>query len=41
MAYKKKDYMKHTCYKEDSQPYIDIIRDLNIRDKGNPERLKS
>ena len=41
MASKKNDYMNHTCYKEDSQPYIDIIRDLNISDKGNPERLKS
>ena len=41
MAAMKSDYMNHINYKEDSDSFIGIIKELNCSEKDNSERLKS
>lgn len=41
MSTNRNDYLNNLCYREYTKPLLDIIRDLNIPDKGNEERIKS
>ncbi len=41
MSTSRNDYINHLCYKKNTEPLLNIIRELNSTDKGNEERLQS
>lgn len=41
MSARKSDYMNQQCYKEEADPYYNLIRGFNVPDRGNEEKLKS
>lgn len=41
MSTNRNDYLNNLCYKESTQPLLDIIHDLDIADKGREDRIRS
>lgn len=37
----KGDYLQYTSYKDEITPYIEMIKEMDKRDKGDPEKLNS
>ena len=41
MSTNRNDFLNNRCYKDQTQPLLDIIHELNITDRDHPDRIKS